>query len=149
MIRAYTTLNRRQRAFLSEVHELGLTTDLALSAAAAAVGELIDESAISRWRKGEGHAPLGLLPVLLGHVDQPALVLDVLARPLGLRVEAVEAPSVGLRSVDAEALGVVREAMAIVEAHKAGASAARIVTMGRSLAKEARELSDAAVASAK
>lgn len=48
MIRAYNALNRRQRTFLDEVHKLGLTTDLALSAAAAAVGEHIDESAISR-----------------------------------------------------------------------------------------------------
>jgi hypothetical protein len=149
MIRAYPALNRRQRALLTAVHQLGLTTDLALSAAAVGAGEdALDQSTIVRWRKGEGHAPLGLLPVLLDHVDDPAAVLDLLARPLGLQVVPVPS-TVGLRSVQTEALEVVAAAMAIVDAHTRGSSAAQIVSMARTLAREAAELGAAAGAEAK
>ena len=60
---------------------------LSLAAAVLEAGEdPIDRSTFVRWRDGESCAPLGLLPLLLDHVDDPAAVLDLLARPLGLRV---------------------------------------------------------------
>jgi hypothetical protein len=62
----------------------------------------------------------------------------------------VPVPStVGLRSVQTEALEVVAAAMAIVDAHTRGASAAQIVSMARTLAREAAELGAAAGAEAK
>lgn len=87
MKRQYPVLSARQAAFLREVHALGLCTDLSFCAAIVeAGGEPVDRSLIVRWRSGECPAPLGILPVLLDHVDDPSAVLDVLARPLGLRV---------------------------------------------------------------
>ena len=79
-------LARHQAALLGAVRALGVATDESLAAYLDSLGEVVDRTTLVRWRAGERSAPLGLLPVLLGHVDDPAAVLDILARPLGLRV---------------------------------------------------------------
>lgn len=87
MKRPYPVLARHSGNLLKGIHNLGLCTDLSLAAAVVGAGESpIDRSTFVRWRDGESCAPLGLLPVLLSHVDDPAEVLGLLAEPLGLQV---------------------------------------------------------------
>lgn len=81
-----SALSRHQQILLTQIRGTGLCTDESLSAFLSSVGESVDRTTLVRWRAGERAAPLGLLPILLGHVDDPAAVLDLLARPLGLRV---------------------------------------------------------------
>lgn len=80
-----STLSRHQRQLLEAIRGLGLCTDDSLRGRLSELGEDLDRTTLVRWRAGERTAPLGLLPILLGHVDDPAAVLDLLARPLGLR----------------------------------------------------------------
>ncbi len=87
MKRNYSVLARHSGNLLKAIHNLGLCTDLSLAAAVVGAGEApIDRSTFVRWRDGESPAPLGLLPVILSHVDDPAEVLGLLAEPLGLQV---------------------------------------------------------------
>lgn len=81
-----SSLSRQQRQLLEGIRALGLCTDESVSCRLAELGETVDRTTLVRWRSGERTAPLGLLPILLGHVDDPAAILDLLARPLGLRV---------------------------------------------------------------
>jgi hypothetical protein len=83
-----SALSRHQRTLLEQIRATGLCTDESLSAHLSAVGEPTDRTTLVRYRAGERAAPLGLLPILLGHVDDPGAVLDLLARPCGLRVVA-------------------------------------------------------------
>lgn len=83
-----SAIRNHQVNVLTEAHQLGLFTDASLAAACAQVGEDIDRTSLVKMRSGDRPAPLGLLPILLEHVDDPAAVLDVLARPHGLRVVA-------------------------------------------------------------
>lgn len=79
-------LQRRQRHLLEHVRARGLTTDDALAAELVALGHPCDRSTLARYRAGERTAPLGLLLVLLDHVDAPEEILAHLAAPYGLRV---------------------------------------------------------------
>lgn len=79
-------LARHQRDLLQAVADLGVCKDAALACRLSELDEKCDRTTVVKWRSGERSAPLGLLPVLLGFVDDPAAVLEVLARPLGLRV---------------------------------------------------------------
>lgn len=81
-----SALSRHQRILLEQIRGTGQCTDESVVAHLAALDEHVDRTTLVRWRAGERAAPLGLLPILLGHVDDPAAVLDLLARPFGLRV---------------------------------------------------------------
>jgi hypothetical protein len=72
-------------SFLGSIADLGLCKDGAFAARLAELGEPVDRSSIVRWRSGARTAPLGILPILLNFVDDPAAVLDLLAAPVGLR----------------------------------------------------------------
>lgn len=109
-------LSRHQRALMQGVRSLGCCTDESLVAHLDSVGERIDRTTLVRWRKGERTAPLGLLPVMLGHVDDPASVLDLLARPLGLRVVPDCDPDSDGRSLTDRAMQLVELAGEVAKA---------------------------------
>lgn len=87
-------LLRLQADLLRHVRRRGLTTDDALAAELTALGHPCDRTTLVRYRKGERTAPLGLLQVILDHVDEPREVLEHLAAPHGLRVESAEEATV-------------------------------------------------------
>ena len=141
-----TALSRLQSSFLAHVRDLGLCTDESLVARLAELGETVDRTTLVRWRSGERQAPLGLLPVLLGHVDEPAALLDAIARPLGLRVvpEGVSSGDYRDESGDVSvALG------ALTAAVRASASEAEIRRLSAALIRESVEAGSAACGQAK
>lgn len=81
-----TPLRRHQIRRLDQLRALGVATDESLAAYLREVGEPCDRTTLVRYRAGERTAPLGLLDLVLGHVDHPAEVLGLWAREYGLRV---------------------------------------------------------------
>ena len=79
-------VRRHQVQLLRQVQAQGQCTDESLAAWLREVGVPCGRSTVTHWRRGSRPAPLGVLPLLLGHVDDPRAVLDLLARPHGLRV---------------------------------------------------------------
>lgn len=73
-------LGRHQRHRLSQLRGLGLLTDVSLAAYLAELGQPFDPSALAQYRAGRRAAPLGLLDLVLQHVDDPAAVLTLWAR---------------------------------------------------------------------
>lgn len=144
-----TALARQQAALLAVVRDHHLCTDESLSARLSELGETVDRTTIVKWRSGERQAPLGLLPILLGHVDHPETVLDALARPLGLRV--VSADDVSVVGDYRDEAGDVSVALgALTSAVRAGADPGTVRRLADALVREANEAATAAgIASAK
>ena len=101
-------------------------------------------TAVVRWRAGERTAPLGLLPVVLSHVDDPAAVLDVLARPLGLRVVPDRTLASDERPLGDRALEIAERAGMVISAVRSALAGDpdpdRIGAAARSLRRSAAEL---------
>lgn len=80
------------------------------------VNEPCDRSTLVRYRAGERAAPLGLLDLVLGHVDDPAAVLSCWARDYGLRVVADTDVDTDERGLSDRALEVAERSGAVVAA---------------------------------
>lgn len=89
-------ITRHAVALLDGIQALGLCTDDSAATYLRSLGVECERPTLTNWRRGHRTAPLGLLPLLLRHVDDPRAVLNLLAIPLGLRVvEDTEGASVG------------------------------------------------------
>lgn len=73
-------LARHQRRRLEQIAALGLCTDVSVAAKLDEIGDPRDRSLLAKARAGETPAPLGLLDVILCHVDDPVAVLNLWAR---------------------------------------------------------------------
>lgn len=95
---------------------LGVCTDESLAGFLRELGEPCDRTAIVKWRSGERKAPLGLLDLILSHVDRPAAVLDLWARDHGLRVVPDIDPADGrtLSDRSAQVVEILAEVMKAV-----------------------------------
>lgn len=81
---------------LDGIQALGLCTDDSFATYLRSLGIPCERVTFTNQRRGHRTAPLGLLPLLLHHVDDPGAVLGLLARPHGLRVvEDTEGASAG------------------------------------------------------
>jgi hypothetical protein len=135
-----TPFARHQRAFLTEIFDRGLCKDSALAARFAELGESGDRSTPTKWRSGERQAPLGMLPILLGHVDAPAEVLSLLARPHGLRVVPDGDLDTDERGLADRALEVGALAGDVQQTVRAALADGRITDEERALIHETAEL---------
>lgn len=135
-----SSLSRHQRQLLEGVRALGLCTDESVVARLAELGEQLDRSTLVRWRAGERTAPLGLLPILLGHVDDPSAVLDLLARPLGLRVVPDVDADTDERTLVDRALEVAERSGDVVSTLRAAQAAGELGDLERHRAVSAVEL---------
>lgn len=119
-----TPLALHQSDILTEVWERGLCKDSAFMAKLKALGGPGDESTISKWRDGTRAAPLGILPIMLSHVDDPAAVLDIIGRPHGLATQKLKAPVADDQGLLGRALKIGALAgsvqQAVIDAHADG-----------------------------
>ena len=117
-------LARHQSDFLTEVWERSLCKDSAFMSKLASLGGPGDMATICKWRKGERMAPLGILPIMLSHVDDPAAVLDIIGRPHGLATQKLKAPVADDQELLGRALKIGALAgsvqQAVIDAHADG-----------------------------
>lgn len=138
-------LARLQRTRLEQLRLLGLCTDDSLVAAAAQAGETIDRTTIVRYRAGERTCPIGLLDLVLHHVDDPGAVLDLWARDHGLRVVPDGDIDTDERGLSDRGLEVAGLAGHVVEAIRSALADGRVErTESLNIARVAAELRRAA-----
>ncbi len=79
-------LQRHQSHILSLIRDLGICPDAALVARLAELGVKTERTTLVNYRQGNRAAPMGLLMVILGFVDEPGILLGAIAEQFGLRV---------------------------------------------------------------
>lgn len=100
-------LIRHQTTWLQRAHAAGLIKHEALAAALREVGVPCDRTTVTRYILGERTAPMGLLGVLLAHVDDACALLNIIGQDFGLRaVREVEEQATG-RSLSEDVLDVM------------------------------------------
>lgn len=116
-------LGRYQRQRLHELQELGIATDLSLSAHLQQLGQPCSRSLLSRMRSGERPAPLALLDLLLLHCTQAEqiAVLELWAKPLGLAVVRADPQVVVQLRLISQRLTEAHELVAELGAHRKAA----------------------------
>lgn len=136
-------LARHQIRRLDQLRALGACTDESLAAYLREVGEPCDRTTLVRYRAGERTCPIGLLDLALGHVDDPAAVLDLWARDHGLHVVPEVDPD-ALGSVPEEAGDLTVALGRLIDAAHRREPADVIADLARAVVREAEDVAAAA-----
>jgi hypothetical protein len=100
-------LRRHQVRRLEQLRALALCSDEAMAARISEVGEPCSRTALCHYRSGKRTAPLGMLDLILGFVDDPAEVLALWARDYGLQV----LPAATAADIDTDERGLADRAL--------------------------------------